>query len=242
MKKTILITGASSGIGAAVAERFLAEGWTVGLMARRASPLETLAGKGDGVVLPGDVTDETDVQSAVDALVASAGRIDVLFNNAGVFPPATRADQVTTEDWHRAVNTNVTGMFLVARAVFRQMLAQDPSGGRIINNGSLSAHSPRYGSLAYTTTKHAITGMTKAMGLDGRALGISVGQIDIGNADTPMVEDLNAALEARGETPLPTMAVGDAADAVWYMANLPPEANVPFLTVMATQMPYLGRG
>lgn len=243
MSKTIIVTGASSGIGRAVAGMFLDAGWTVGLLARRAALLdEVAAGHDTAVVLPCDVTDPVAVEAAFDAFMAKAGRLDVLFNNAGMFGPAGLIDEISVADWLGVLKVNVTGMFLCARAAFGRMRGQDPQGGRIINNGSISAHVPRPGSVCYTTTKHAITGLTRTLSLDGRAFNIACGQIDIGNAETQMVADLNARAKAQGGQPQPTMDVADAARQVLHMAELPLEANIQFMTVMATTMPYIGRG
>ncbi|MBY6139905.1 SDR family oxidoreductase [Leisingera daeponensis] len=245
MTKSILITGASSGIGRAVAELFLAEGWQVGLAARRAEKLEDVAqGHANAHVLPADVTDPAAVDHAVDAFAMAAGRLDVLFNNAGIFTPPGTIDEIPLEDWFASVNVNLTGMFLTARAAFRQMRRQSPQGGRIINNGSIAAHVPRPHSAPYAATKAAITGLTKSLSLDGRPFDIACGQIDIGNTRTPMVEDLSQRhAEANpGAEPMHTFAVEDAAKSVLHMAGLPLEANVQFMTVMATKMPYIGRG
>ncbi len=243
MSGTILITGASSGIGRVTAELFLQKGWTVGVLARRAEALAEIGTEYDHVVvLPADVTDPDAVDNAFDRFVATAGRIDVLFNNAGMFGVAGPIDEIPLQSWFDVVNVNLNGMFLCARAAFRQMRVQDPQGGRIINNGSISAYVPRDGSVAYTSTKHAITGMTRTLSLDGRPFNIACGQIDIGNARTPMVADQVARAEAEGREPDPTMDVRHAAEAVLHMAELPLEANVQFMTVMATTMPYIGRG
>jgi len=242
---SILITGASSGIGRTTAEVFLAEGWTVGLLARRAEALqEVAAGRDNAMVLPADVTDPQAVQAAFDAFINRAGRLDVLFNNAGIFTPAGTIDEIALDDWYASVNVNLNGMFLAARAAFAAMRAQDPQGGRIINNGSIAAHVPRPHSVPYAATKHAITGLTRSLSLDGRLYDIACGQIDIGNARTPMVEDLIARQQAEHPEapPTETMAVEDAAKSVLHMASLPLEANVQFMTVMATKMPYIGRG
>ena len=238
--KTVLITGASAGIGAACARAFLDAGWQVGLMARRAEALEAVAGGHDNaVILPGDVTDPGDVVRVFEDFIARAGRLDVLFNNAGSFGRAGLIDELSFEEWRRVVDVNLHGMFLCARAAFAQMRQQTPMGGRIINNGSISAHAPREGSVAYTTTKHAITGLTKTLSLDGRAYDIACGQIDIGNARTELLEGIIA---ANPENPPPTMDVAHVGRAVLHMAELPPEANVQFMTLMATKMPYIGRG
>jgi NAD(P)-dependent dehydrogenase (short-subunit alcohol dehydrogenase family) len=241
--KTIIVTGASSGIGRAVAERFLGAGWQVGLVARRAEKLQELAAKhANAVALACDVTQEDEVAHAFAAFAVEAGRIDVLFNNAGIFTPPAPIDEIPVADWHNAVAVNLTGMFLCARAAFGQMRKQAPQGGRIINNGSISAYAPREGSVTYTTTKHGVTGLTKTLAYDGRAYDIACGQIDIGNARTEMVEAMIAREQAAGR-PVPfTMDVGIVADAVLRMAELPAEANVLFQTVMATKMPYVGRG
>ncbi|MEX0318839.1 MAG: SDR family oxidoreductase [Ruegeria sp.] len=241
--KTIIVTGASSGIGRATAELFLAEGWQVGLLARRAEILEELAREhANAVPLVADVTDPDAVQAAFRDFDGRAGRLDVLFNNAGIFAPGGTIDEIALQDWYQTVNVNLNGMFLCARAAFASMRSQNPQGGRIINNGSIAAHVPRPNSVHYTSTKHAITGLTRSLSLDGRGLGIACGQIDIGNAHTSMVQGLVDAAIAEGREPDPTMAVEDAARSVLHMATLPPEANVQFMTVMATRMPYIGRG
>ncbi|TFL19409.1 SDR family oxidoreductase [Jannaschia formosa] len=238
--RSILITGASSGIGAATARLFLTEGWRVGLMARREEALREVAGgHPQAVALPGDVTDPASVEAVVAAF-CEGGPLDVLFNNAGVFVPAAPIDETSVEDWNHAVAVNLTGMFLAARAAFGRMRAQ--GGGRIINNGSISAHVPREGAVSYTVTKHAITGLTRQLSLDGRSLGIACGQIDIGNARTPMLEALDKVQRAVGGDGVPMMDVEDAARAVLHMASLPPEANVLTMTIMANAMPYVGRG
>lgn len=240
---TILVTGASRGIGRATAELFLNDGWHVGLLARDQTTLTALAGGRDtALALPCDVTDEAAVTAAFDRFAGWAGRLDVLFNNAGMFGPMGPIDEVPVADWRAVVDLNITGMFLCARAAFSHMRRQNPQGGRIINNGSISAHAPRPGSVGYTTTKHAITGLTKTLSLDGRAFDIACGQIDIGNARTELLEDIAARNAAAGLPAQPMMAVENAARAVHHMANLPAEANVQFMTVMATKMPYVGRG
>lgn len=235
--KSIIITGASSGIGRVTAEFFLAQGWRVGLIARRADALAEITHE-NAVALPCDVTDE----AGVDAAFTQFGKLDVLFNNAGMFGPQTTIDEIALDDWKQVVDVNLTGMFLCARAAFRQMRHQTPQGGRIINNGSISAHTPREGSVCYTSTKHAITGLTKTLSLDGRAFDIACGQIDIGNARTDLVLNLEKTRAAQGLDPLPSMAVQDVAQSVFHMASLPPEANVQFMMVMATKMPHIGRG
>ena len=242
--RTILITGASSGIGRATAELFAGHGWTVGVLARRAALLDEIADSIGAVPLVADVTDPAAVQAAFARFVATAGRLDVLFNNAGIFPKAGTIDEITPEDWNAAVSVNLTGMFLCARAAFALMRAQDPQGGRIINNGSISAHAPRPQSIAYTATKHAVTGLTRSLSLDGRPFDIACGQIDIGNARTAIVEDLERRqLAADPDAVLqPTMPVERAAASVLHMADMPAGSNVQFLTVMATRMPFIGRG
>ena len=243
--KTIVITGASSGIGRATAEVFLEAGWQVGLIARRADRLEEMAGQyPNAIPLPVDVTDAAGMEAAFDRFVQQAGRLDVLFNNAGMFGPAGPIDEIPLDGFEQVMNVNIRGMFIAARLAFGHMRRQSPQGGRIINNGSLSAHNPRPGSVCYTLSKHAITGLTRRLSLDGRAFDIACGQIDIGNARSELVEELNArALEADPNVVLmPMMEVGEAARSVLHMAEMPPEANVQFMTVMATKMPYIGRG
>ncbi len=241
--KSIIVTGASSGIGRATAELFLAEGWTVGLLARSEDVLTQMAdAHRNAIALVADVTDPNAVASAFRSFIEQANRLDVLFNNAGIFAPGGTIDEIALDDWYQSVNVNLNGMFLCAREAFRLMRTQDPQGGRIINNGSIAAHVPRPNSVHYSATKHAITGLTRSLSLDGRGFGIACGQIDIGNARTQLIQGLADAAIARGETPDPTMTVEDAARSVLHMANLPPEANVQFMTVMATTMPYIGRG
>ncbi|MBL4927864.1 SDR family oxidoreductase [Fuscibacter oryzae] len=240
--KTILITGAGSGIGRATARAFHAAGWRVALMGRREAALrETLA---EGLILPADVGDPAQVQAAFDRLAAEWGRLDVLFNNAGQAAPAAPIDEIPVESWLSVMNANINGMFLVARAAFGLMRRQDPQGGRIINNGSISAHVPRPGSAPYTMSKHAVTGLTRTLGLDGRRFNIACGQIDIGNALTEMaaafpggVPQADGAVRAE-----PVMDVAHVSDAVLHMAGLPLSVNIPFLTIMARDMPYIGRG
>ena len=241
--KTIIVTGASGGIGQAVAERFAAHGWAVGLIARRADRLAEVAGSNPHAVpLPCDVTQEDEVRHAFATFVTEVGHLDVLSNNAGIFTPPGMIDEVALADWNQAVAVNQTGMFLCARAAFGQMRRQVPQGGRIINNGSVSAQVPREGAVTYTMTKHAVTGLTRQLALDGRAFDIACGQIDIGNARTEMVEALILREKAAGRAVPHTMDVGLVADAVLRMAELPPEANVLFQTIMATKMPLVGRG
>jgi len=245
MGKTIIITGASSGVGKATADVFLAAGWTVGVIARRGAVLNDLySSTKQAMVLPCDVSDPKAVDAAFDGFFARYGHLDVLFNNAGLFTPAASIDEVTVENWKLSVDVNLTGSFLCAKKAFGLMRAQDPQGGRIINNGSISAHTPRAGSVAYTATKHAITGLTKSISLDGRPYRINGGQIDIGNAATEMVTTLNARKLAAdpNAVPDPTMDVADAAKAVLHMAELPLDTNVLFMTIMASQMAFVGRG
>lgn len=235
MTQTILITGASGGIGACVAQLFLKQGWNVGLLARRGDALASVAdGHPNALCVPCDVTSEEAVIAAFKKVADHFGGIQVLFNNAGIFTPQARIDKIPVSDWQQSVDVNLTGMFLCAREAFRHMTAK---GGRIINNGSISAQTPREGSAPYTATKHAITGLTKTIALDGRDLNICCGQIDIGNAHTELVENL---IRAGGTAE--TMAVSDAADAVWNMAQLPLTTNVLSMTIMANKMPFVGRG
>lgn len=241
----ILITGASAGIGRATAERFLAEGWQVALLARSADWLaEVAAGHVNALPLACDVTDEAAVDAAFAATVARFGRLDVLFNNAGRMLKGALIDEVSVADWRAMVDVNLTGMFLCARAAFRQMRRQQPMGGRIINNGSVSAHTPRPGSVAYTATKHAITGLTKTLALDGRPFDIAAGQIDIGNVRTELAAAIAQGVpQADGRVMAePMMELPEVAAAVLHMASLPKGANIPFLSIMATNMPWLGRG
>ena len=237
-----LVTGAGSGIGRAVARALAREGWTLALLGRREAALrETLP---DALALPADVADEAQVDAAFAQLRQRFGRLDLLFNNAGIGAPAVPIDALTVAQWRAVVDTNLTGSFLCARAAFALMKTQSPRGGRIVNNGSISAHAPRPFSAPYTATKHAITGLTKALSLDGRAHDIACGQIDIGNAATDMTEKMaNGVLQANGQMAAePRMDVEDIARAVVYMASLPLSANVQTMTVMARDMPFVGRG
>ncbi|QXT40486.1 SDR family oxidoreductase [Gymnodinialimonas ceratoperidinii] len=241
--RTILITGASSGIGRATAEAFLADGWRVALVARRAPLLAEVAGDHpNALALPADVTQLAEMEDAVARVVTRWGRLDAVFNNAGIFTPQGTIDEIDVSDWHQSLAVNLTGMFNTARAAFAQMRAQDPQGGRIINNGSLSAHAPREGSICYTTTKHGVTGLTKTLSLDGRPFNIAAGQIDIGNARTDLVDALNERRRADGKPLMDMMNVKEAAQSVLHMANMPASANVLFQTVLATKMPFVGRG
>ncbi len=245
MAGTIVVTGASAGIGRAVAERFLAGGWNVAMIARRESLLDEVAAGRDGTLaLACDVADAGAVDTAFDAAAARFGRIDVLFNNAGIMRPGGLIDEIPLADWTDMLAVNLTGMFHAARAAFRHMRSQQPQGGRIINNGSISAHAPRPGSVCYTTTKHAVTGLTKTLALDGRPFGIACGQIDIGNARTELAAKIAEGVPQADGTirAEPMMAVEDVAETVWSMAALPPGANMLSVTVMATTMPFVGRG
>jgi NADP-dependent 3-hydroxy acid dehydrogenase YdfG len=245
MTKTIVITGAGSGIGRAVARHFMAGGWQVGLAGRREDALlETADGAAGALILPMDVGDAAQVEAGFDRAMAAWGRLDALFNNAGMGLSGRMIDEIAVSDWLALSQVNITGMFLCARAAFARMRGQDPQGGRIINNGSISATAPRWGSIPYTMSKHAVTGLTKGLSLDGRAFNIACGQIDIGNAATDM-----AAAQAKGVPQAdghiavePLMDVKQVADAVWHMAGLPLETNVQFMTIMATKMPFVGRG
>ncbi|GAA0580484.1 SDR family oxidoreductase [Caenispirillum bisanense] len=249
MDKTALVTGAGSGIGRAVAIALAEAGHAAALVGRRAEPLEDTAaaitaGGSRCLVLPADVGDPAAVASVFDHTVAAFGRLDVLFNNAGRGAPPVPVDELAVEDWLAVVSVNLTGAFLCARQAFGVMRAQQPQGGRIINNGSISAHVPRPFSAPYTATKHAITGLTRSLSLDGRAFNIACGQIDIGNAATDMTAPMAAGiLQADGSIrPEPRMDVAEVARAVVHMASLPLSANIQFMTIMATTMPYIGRG
>ena len=243
-ERVAVVTGAGSGIGAATARALAADGWAVVLAGRRADALAAVATGDRMEAVPTDVTDETAVRALFDRAVARFGRVDLLFNNAGTGGPARDIDEVPLAEWQAVVALNLTGAFLCLREAFRVMRRQDPRGGRIINNGSLAAHAPRPRSIAYTATKHAVTGLTRATALDGRAFDIACGQIDIGNAATPLTERMaQGVAQADGSVlPEPRMAADDVAKAVVYMANLPLDANVLTMTVMASKMPFVGRG
>ena len=238
-----VVTGAGSGIGRAAAQALLEAGWSVVAAGRREGPLEETLGSAEGLAVPTDVTDPASVAALFAAALQRYGRIDLLFNNAGMGLSVPIAD-VELEDWKRVVDTNLTGSFLCAQAAFRAMAAQEPRGGRIINNGSLSAYVPRPFGVAYNATKHAVTGLTKSVSLEGRAHDIACGQIDIGNAATDMTQRMSGGVPQADGSLLaePTMDVAHVGRAVAHMASLPLDANVQFMTVMATKMPFIGRG
>ena len=241
-----IITGGGTGVGAAAALALSRRGWLIMLCGRRSGPLEEAS---QGIVGPvqtivADVSDPEDVERLFDATVDAFGRVDLLFNNAGIGAPPLPIDELSVEQWRSVVDTNLAGSWLCARAAFRQMKTQTPPGGRIINNGSVSAQTPRPFSAPYTATKHAVTGLTKALSLEGRDLGITVGQIDIGNAATPLTAQMSSGvLQANGETAAEaTMNVEDVGEAVALMAELPADANILQMTIMANGMPLVGRG
>jgi NAD(P)-dependent dehydrogenase (short-subunit alcohol dehydrogenase family) len=249
-----VVTGAGSGLGQTITRALLGAGWQVALAGRREGALMESAETADpaiadwpaesALVVPADVTSPPSVAALFEAVERHWGRLDLLVNNAGLFGPAAGIDEIDLADWRQVVDTNLTGAFLCAQHAVRMMKAQTPGGGRIINNGSISAHTPRPNSVAYTATKHAITGLTKSLSLDGRTFGIACGQIDIGNAATELTERFSrGVLQANGSVmPEPTFDARHVADAVLYMASLPLDANVQFLTITATTMPYIGRG
>ena len=246
--KVAVVTGAGTGIGKAVTLALLRDGYRVTLAGRRREPLErTAAEAGDAaraLVAPADVSDAGSVQALFARVQESFGRIDLLFNNAGIFVPGLEIDALSVEQWKAVVDINLTGAFLCAREAFRMMKTQDPRGGRIINNGSISAHTPRPNSAPYTATKHAITGLTKSISLDGRRYDIACSQIDIGNARTEMAAPMaQGVAQANGQIAVePLMDLAHVASAVLYMASLPLDTNVQFMTIMATKMPFVGRG
>ena len=249
VRRIAVVTGGGSGIGAAVALALADDGWTVVLAGRRKEALDDVAERGETLAgtleaIPTDVTDEASVRHLFSAVVDTHGRVDLLFNNAGTGAPNVDIDALELDAWNEVVAVNLTGAFLCTREAFRVMRNQEPRGGRIINNGSISAHSPRPRSIAYTATKHAITGLTKSTSLDGRAFDIACGQIDIGNAATDMASGAAAgAAQADGSIkPEPLMDVGEVGRAVRYMASLPLAANVATLTVLPPKMPFVGRG
>ena len=242
-----VITGSGTGIGRASALALMNDGWSVALAGRRKEMLEETASMkkaGKALVVPTDVTEPAQVENLFAQVREKFGRIDMLFNNAGGGTPTTNFGDFTYEMWLRVVQVNLNAMFLCAHAAFRMMRDQEPRGGRIINNGSISAHVPRPGSVAYTSTKHAVTGLTKSIGLDGRQYDICSGQIDIGNAATPMTaRSTNGQLQPYGHMAVEArMDVNHVGQQILFMANLPLESNVQFVTIMATKMPFLGRG
>lgn len=240
MTRSILITGAGAGIGRTTARAFLAAGWEVMLLGRRVGPLQETAGDHSARIIACDVGNPVEVEAAF----ADLPRLDVLFNNAGISAPAAPIDEIPVEQWLEVSRTNITGMFLCARAAFGLMRRQTPQGGRIINNGSISAHVPRPGSAPYTMSKHAVTGLTRTLGLDGRAFNIACAQIDIGNALTDMAARFTQGVpQADGSIRAePVMDVDHVARMVLHMADLPLEVNTPFVTIMARDMPFIGRG
>ncbi|AWS44050.1 SDR family oxidoreductase [Streptosporangium sp. 'caverna'] len=246
--RVAVVTGAGSGLGRAISQALGGEGWSVVLAGRREEPLrrtaDSLTGGATSVVVPTDVGRPESVQALFSEVGRRFERLDLLVNNAGTFGPSASPEDVSYEEWRSTVDVNLTGSFLCAQAAFRMMRDQRPQGGRIINNGSLSAHTPRPNSIAYTATKHAITGLTKSLSLDGRRYGIACGQIDIGNAATEMTAAMSAGVrQADGSIAVePTVDADHVARAVLYMAGLPLDANVLSMTVMATAMPFVGRG
>jgi NAD(P)-dependent dehydrogenase (short-subunit alcohol dehydrogenase family) len=241
-----LVTGAGSGIGRSVAVALARARWTVVVAGRRREPLDEAAREGGSrcIPMPCDVSEEASVDALFARIETELGRLDLLFNNAGIASPPAPLEETSLGSWRSVIDTNLTGIFLCTRAAFRLMKKQRPSGGRIINNGSISATVPRPWMVAYTASKHAVTGLTRATSLEGRPYGIACGQIDIGNTATQMTSPMShGTLQADGSRlPEPQFDVRHVADAVLYMADLPPEANVLFMTVMATRMPYVGRG
>ena len=243
-----IVTGAATGIGKAIALALLAHGWKVAFSGRRKEALEAAIGEAsdpaNALAMPSDVTDPASVKALFAATVERFGRVDLLVNNAGTNAPNVPVEDLAFEQWKAVVDTNITGVFLCTQEAFRVMKAQTPMGGRIINNGSISATAPRPNSAPYTASKHAVSGLTKSTSLDGRKYDIACGQIDIGNTATPMASKMNSGvMQADGSIkPEPTFDVKHVADAVLYMAGLPLDANVQYLTVMATKMPFVGRG
>jgi NAD(P)-dependent dehydrogenase (short-subunit alcohol dehydrogenase family) len=244
--RVAIVTGGGTGIGRAAAEALLGGGWKVAVAGRRPEPLQEVVAQAPerAIAVPTDVTDAASVEALFQQAVKAFGRVDLLFNNAGMGLAAAPLEDIAVADWKRVVDTNLSGMFYGIQQAFRVMKAQDPMGGRIINNGSISAHAPRPHSIAYTSTKHAVTGLTKAASLDGRRYNIAVGQIDIGNAMTDLAARMAKGVpQANGEIAVePLMDVKIVGESILYMANLPLEANVLFHTVMATKMPFVGRG
>lgn len=245
--KTALITGAGTGIGRAVARALAHDNWTLILTGRRNEPLEKTAqicAQEESLIFSADITSPESVKALFDKIREKYGRLDLLFNNAGINAPAVPLEDLDYEDWKRVIDTNLTGAFLCTQQAFKLMKAQKPKGGRIINNGSISAHVPRPLSVAYTASKHAVTGLTRSTNLDGRDQNITCGQIDIGNAKSDMTKKMEeGTLQADGSRKIePTMDVNEIGRAIAYMASLPPAANIPFMTIMANGMPYMGRG
>ena len=247
--KVAAVTGAGTGVGRAAALALAAQGFALVLAGRRPEPLKEVASEvgstgGRAIAVPTDVTDPESIRALFTRTVEVFGRLDLLFNNAGMGAPAIPLEDLTVEQWRAVVDTNLTGSFLCTQEAFRIMKSQSPRGGRVINNGSISAHTPRPFSSPYTSTKHAITGLTRSTALDGRAYDIACGQIDIGNAETDMTARMARGVpQPDGSTMVePTMAVDNVGRAIAYMATLPPDANALFLTVMATKMPFVGRG
>ena len=247
--KVAIVTGAGSGIGKASAIALLKAGWATVFVGRRADKLdEAIAEAGDAganaLAIPTDVTSPEQVDALYEKVLEKYGRVDFLFNNAGMGHPAATIDELDVDKWLEVVAVNLTGSFLMARGAFRTMRHQTPMGGRIVNNGSISAHVPRPGSIGYTSTKHAVTGLTKTMALDGRPYDIAIGQIDVGNALTEMAARMTKGVpQANGSIEVePVMDVQRVADSIIHMASLPLDANIPYLTVMATNMPFFGRG
>jgi NAD(P)-dependent dehydrogenase (short-subunit alcohol dehydrogenase family) len=244
-RKVALVTGAGSGIGRAVALALMQEGYRTVLAGRRREPLEAVAREGkDALVVPADVSDEASVDALFATIRERCGRLDLLFNNAGVNAPYLPIEELPVAKWHEMVGANITGVFLCTRAAFALMKDQKPRGGRIINNGSIGAHTPRPNTAPYTASKHAVLGLTKSTALDGRKYDIACGQIDIGNADTGWADKFKQGVpQADGRiAPEPVLDIEHVAKAVLYMASLPLDANVLSMTVMATKMPFVGRG
>jgi NAD(P)-dependent dehydrogenase (short-subunit alcohol dehydrogenase family) len=246
-QKIAIVTGAGSGIGRAVVMALYKEGWTIVLVGRREKPLLETAKKCNNervLIVPTDITDPTSVQRLFTQTEKVFGRLDLLFNNAGIGAPSKPLENLTLDEWQSVIDTNLTGAFLCTQGAFKIMKRQKPMGGRIINNGSISAHVPRPQSAPYTASKHAITGLTKSTSLDGREFNIACGQIDIGNAASSMTKKMEGGIiQADGSQKIePTMDVNDVGRTVAYMASLPHDTNIPFLTLMANQMPYMGRG
>ncbi len=251
-RKVALVTGAGTGIGRAASRALARDGYSLVLAGRRRPPLDETARLCTGIgadnqqviTVPTDISVMAEVDRLFSQVMATFARLDVLFNNAGTAALAAPVDELEFDDWQRSVDVNLTGAFLCAQRAFRIMKAQDPKGGRIMNNGSISAHVPRPNSVAYTATKHAITGLTRSISLDGRAHDIACSQIDIGNAATPMTQNMQEGVaQADGSIKAePTFDVDNCGDAVAFMASLPLSANVPFMTIMANRMPYIGRG